>query len=114
MGKVDTIGGSTTEEYQDTVFHDCASLEKLDFSEQSSFLGQTIQNCTALKEVILPQPLTTIPDNQFRNCQSLSYVSYKNGDTLVNKFPSTLKKSEHMLSILVLSQIFCLMIAQKF
>ncbi len=92
MGKVDTIGGSTTEEYQDTVFHDCASLEKLDFSEQSSFLGQTIQNCTALKEVILPQPLTTIPDNQFRNCQSLSYVSYKNGDTLVNKFPSTLKK----------------------
>lgn len=92
MGKVDTIGGSTTEEYQDTVFHDCASLEKLDFSEQSSFLGQTFQNCTALKEVILPQPLTTIPDNQFRNCQSLSYVSYKNGDTLVNKFPSTLKK----------------------
>lgn len=92
MGKVDTIGGSTTEEYQDTVFHDCASLEKLDFSEQSSFLGQTFQNCTALKEVVLPQPLTTIPDNQFRNCQSLSSVSYKNGDTLVNKFPSTLKK----------------------
>ena len=92
MGKVDTIGGSTTEEYQDTVFHDCASLEKLDFSEQSSFLGQTFQNCTALKEVVLPQPLTTIPDNQFRNCQSLTQVSYKNGDTLVNKFPSTLKK----------------------
>lgn len=92
MGKVDSIAGGEKEEYQDTVFHDCASLEKLDFSEQSSFLGQTFQNCTALKEVVLPQPLTTIPDNQFRNCQSLTQVSYKNGDTLVNKFPSTLKK----------------------
>ena len=94
MGKRDTLvsDGSGKEEYTDTVFHDCAKLEKLDFSEQSSFLGQTIQNCISLKEVILPQPLTSIPDNQFRNCQSLSYVSYKNGEAVVNKFPSTLKK----------------------
>ena len=93
MGKVDSLfSGNNKDEYKDDVFHDCANLEKLDFSEQSSFLGQTFQNCTALKEVVLPQPLTTIPDNQFRNCQSLTQVSYKNGDTLVNKFPSTLKK----------------------
>ncbi|MGN1162755.1 MAG: leucine-rich repeat protein [Christensenellales bacterium] len=93
MGKVDSLLGSSEEqEYADGVFHECADLEKIDFSEQSSFLGQTLQNCSSLSEVILPQPLTSIPDNQFRNCQSLSYVSYKNGDTLVNKFPSTLKK----------------------
>lgn len=94
MGKKDELlsGSSGKEDYTDSVFHDCSKLEKLDFSEQSSFLGQTMQNCISLKEFILPQPLISIPDNAFRNCQSLSYVSYKDGETLVNKFPSTLKK----------------------
>lgn len=88
--------GATDSTYQDKelvdgVFESCAKLEKIDFSEQSSFHGQTLKNCISLTQVILPNPTTAIPASQFEGCSSLSYVSYLNGETLVNKFPSTLK-----------------------
>ena len=91
MGKVNLLLSSSKEEFLSDVFENCSSLEEIDFSEQTSFLGQTFQNCTALKSVILPDRITAIPDREFGNCINLAYVSYKSGETIVNKFPSTLK-----------------------
>lgn len=92
MGKINLQDSNSDQEFASDVFENCASLEEIDFSEQTSFLGQTFKSCTALSKVILPSRLTSIPDEEFRNCSSLSNVAYKNGDTLVYKFPSTLKK----------------------
>lgn len=91
MGETDSTF-SDEAGFVDGVFANCSNLEKVDFSEQSSFHGQTFKNCTSLTQVILPKPLTSIPDSQFEGCSSLSSVSYINDSgELINKFPSTLK-----------------------
>ena len=94
MGKVNLLYSDSKADFTNDVFQSCSNLEEIDFSEQTTFLGQTFQDCSALKSVIMPGRITTIPESEFRNCISLTQISYKNGDTIVNKFPSTLKTIE--------------------
>ena len=91
MGKVTDIWSDSEDKFLSDVFENCLDLVEIDFSEQTSFLGQIFQGCVSLSTAILPNRLTEIPEGQFRNCSSLAGVSYKNGDQIVNKFPSTLK-----------------------
>lgn len=91
MGKVTDIWRDSEDKFLSDVFENCLDLVEIDFSEQTSFLGQIFQGCVSLSTAILPNRLTEIPEGQFRNCSSLAGVSYKNGDQIVNKFPSTLK-----------------------
>lgn len=91
MGKVTDIWRDSEDKFLSDVFENCLDLVEIDFSKQTSFLGQIFQGCVSLSTAILPNRLTEIPEGQFRNCSSLAGVSYKNGDQIVNKFPSTLK-----------------------
>ena len=91
MGKVTDVWSKPENKFLSDVFENCLDLVEIDFSEQTSFLGQIFQGCVSLSTAILPNRLTEIPEGQFRNCSSLAGVSYKNGDQIVNKFPSTLK-----------------------
>lgn len=92
MGKVTDIWRDDSEDkFLSDVFENCLDLVEIDFSDQTSFLGQIFQGCVSLSTAILPNRLTEIPEGQFRNCSSLAGISYKNGDQIVNKFPSTLK-----------------------
>ncbi len=72
------------------VFQNCQNLVKIDFSSQSSLYGQSFKDCSSLTTVILPQSITSIDEAQFQNCALLEGVLYKNGNTIIEGFPTTL------------------------
>ena len=63
----------TTEEWK-YMFDGCINLESIEIPEGTQSLSGTFRDCTALKEVKLPNTLIGLMSEAFRNCKSLESI----------------------------------------
>lgn len=71
------------------VFHNCTSLSKVTFAEGSSLdviSGGMFQDCTALKNVQIPDSVTNIGGSAFQNCSALESIVIPEGVTKIQRY----------------------------
>lgn len=80
------------ETYGGAIFKECVGLEEAVIEEGNTAVGCTkyfysnmFLDCTALKKVILPQTLTTIPAGAFSGCTALETVTFPQGLKRIEK-----------------------------
>ncbi len=84
---------NTVSEIGDRVFEQCDNLATINMSNNIVNLGATFQNCTGLKNIIIPNGVTSIGNNAFTGCSSLSSIDIPNSVTSIgnNAFTGCLK-----------------------
>lgn len=75
------------------IFGFCDNLATINMSNNIVNLGATFQNCTGLKNIIIPNGVTSIGNNAFTGCTSLSSIDIPNSVTSIgnNVFTGCLK-----------------------
>ena len=68
----------------DYAFHNCTNLESAIIETGATLIGSAFYNCTGLKEVKLPNTLTSIYGRAFYNCLGLKEVKIPNSVTLID------------------------------
>lgn len=73
----------TTFEDWDSLFFHCKNLEYVKLPNEIKTLCYTFRDCTALKQVILPESLETLENNVFVGCRSLEQINLPNTLTFI-------------------------------
>ena len=70
----------STKEIKERAFMGCTSLERIEFSEALSLLGESaFENCYKIDNITIPRSLKTIDKNAFKNCVKISSIVLSEG-----------------------------------